>query len=198
MRAILHKWRKHGTVVNLSRSGRPTKITPRVQRRLIQEVTKDPTTTSKELQASLASVKVSVHDSTMVAQCVALLPHSKKVVGSSPASCNMSGLVPFCVEFACSPHVHPGSPHRTPTIKTCKKSRCPSVLSLTKSGPSTWTWSPAPQRWPPTAPGCPWGRMPGWEKSREHLPPSSHLHACVCVCVSPLTMCVKCVHAVWQ
>ncbi len=30
-----------------------------------QEVTKDPTTTSKELQASLDSVKVSVHDSTI-------------------------------------------------------------------------------------------------------------------------------------
>ncbi|KAK3565304.1 hypothetical protein QTP86_005482 [Hemibagrus guttatus] len=42
---------------NLPRSGRPTKITPRAQRQLIQEVTKDPTTTSKELQASLASVK---------------------------------------------------------------------------------------------------------------------------------------------
>ncbi len=65
VRAIILKWRKHGTVVNLPRSGRPTKITPRVQRRLIQEVTKDPTTTSKELQASLASVKVSVHDSTI-------------------------------------------------------------------------------------------------------------------------------------
>ncbi len=65
VRAIIHKWRKHGTVVNLPRSGRPTKITPRAQRRLIQEVTKDPKTTSKELQASLASVKVSVHDSTI-------------------------------------------------------------------------------------------------------------------------------------
>ncbi len=65
VRAIIHKWRKHGTVVNLPRSGRPTKITPRAQRWLIQEVTKDPTTTSKELQASLASVKVSVHDSTI-------------------------------------------------------------------------------------------------------------------------------------
>ncbi len=65
VRAIIHKWRKHGTVVNLPRSGRPTKITPRAQRRLIQEVTKDPTTTSKELQASLASVKVSVHGSTI-------------------------------------------------------------------------------------------------------------------------------------
>uniref|UniRef100_A0AAR2K1L6 Paired domain-containing protein n=1 Tax=Pygocentrus nattereri TaxID=42514 RepID=A0AAR2K1L6_PYGNA len=65
VRAIIHKWRRHGTVVNLPRSGRPPKISPRVQRRLIQEVTKDPTTTSKELQASVASVKVSVHASTI-------------------------------------------------------------------------------------------------------------------------------------
>ncbi|KAK3552772.1 hypothetical protein QTP86_022461 [Hemibagrus guttatus] len=48
-----------------SQECRPTKITPRAQRQLIQEVTKDSTTTSKELQASLASVKVSVHDSTI-------------------------------------------------------------------------------------------------------------------------------------
>ena len=49
-----------------------------------------------------------------VAQCVALLPHSKKVVGSSPASCNMSGLVPrpFCVEFPCSPRVPPIEPQQ--------------------------------------------------------------------------------------
>ncbi|KAI3376206.1 hypothetical protein L3Q82_016716, partial [Scortum barcoo] len=46
-------------------SGEPSQEWPadqnypkRAQRRLIQEVTKDPTTTSKELQASLASVKV--------------------------------------------------------------------------------------------------------------------------------------------
>ena len=80
-----------------------------------------------------------------VSQCVALLPHSKKVVGSSPASCNMSGLVPgpFCVEFACSPHVHLGSPHRTPQQqKHAKTNRCSSVLSLTRTGLGTWTWSP--------------------------------------------------------
>uniref|UniRef100_A0A8C1VXN7 Transposase n=1 Tax=Cyprinus carpio TaxID=7962 RepID=A0A8C1VXN7_CYPCA len=65
VRAIIHKWQKHGTVENLPRSGRPTKITPRAQPRLIQGVTKDPTATSKELQASLASVKISVHDSTI-------------------------------------------------------------------------------------------------------------------------------------
>ncbi len=64
VRAIIHKWRRLRTVVNLLRSGRPTKITPRVQQRLIQEVIKEPRTTSKELQASLASIKVSVHDST--------------------------------------------------------------------------------------------------------------------------------------
>uniref|UniRef100_A0A9J7ZRY6 Transposase n=1 Tax=Cyprinus carpio carpio TaxID=630221 RepID=A0A9J7ZRY6_CYPCA len=65
VRAIIQKWQKHGTVENLPRSGQMTKITPRAQRRLIQEVTKDPTTTSKELQASLVSVKVSVNDSSI-------------------------------------------------------------------------------------------------------------------------------------
>ncbi|KAK3560943.1 hypothetical protein QTP86_023128 [Hemibagrus guttatus] len=63
VRAIIYKWRKHGTVENLPRSGRPTKITPRAQRQLIQEVTKDPATTSKELQASPASVKENVRPS---------------------------------------------------------------------------------------------------------------------------------------
>ncbi len=65
VRAIIHKWRKLGTVVNLPRSGRPNKITPRAQRRLIQEVIKEPRTTSKELQVSLALINVSVHDSTI-------------------------------------------------------------------------------------------------------------------------------------
>lgn len=55
VRAIIHKCRKLGTVVNLPRSGWPTKITPRAQQQLIQEVIKKPRTTSKELQASLES-----------------------------------------------------------------------------------------------------------------------------------------------
>ncbi len=46
VRAIIHKWRKLVTVVNLPRSGWPTKITPK---RLIQEVIKEPRTTFKEL-----------------------------------------------------------------------------------------------------------------------------------------------------
>ncbi len=65
VRAIIHKWRKLVTVVNLPRSDPPTTITPRAQCRLLYEVIKEPRTTSKELQASLASIKVSVHDSTI-------------------------------------------------------------------------------------------------------------------------------------
>lgn len=65
VRAIIHKWRRHGTVVTLPRSGRPTKIIPRAQRRLTAEVTKNPRTTSKQLQDTLASVNVHVHDSTI-------------------------------------------------------------------------------------------------------------------------------------
>ncbi len=65
LRAIIYKLRKLGTVVNLLRSGWPTKITPRAKWRLIQEVIKELRTTSKELQASLASIKVSVHESTI-------------------------------------------------------------------------------------------------------------------------------------
>ncbi|KAF7665560.1 hypothetical protein LDENG_00137920, partial [Lucifuga dentata] len=40
-----------------------------------------------------------------VAQWLALLPHSKKVLGSIPGW----GAGPFCVEFACSPRVRMGS-----------------------------------------------------------------------------------------
>lgn len=65
VRTIIYKWGKHGTVVDLPRSSQLTKIIPGAQRQLIQGVTKDPKTTSKELQALFASVTVSVHDSTM-------------------------------------------------------------------------------------------------------------------------------------
>lgn len=57
---IISNWKKLGTVANLKRSGCPSKIPPRTQRRLIQEVTKDPRTAWKELHASLASIKVTV------------------------------------------------------------------------------------------------------------------------------------------
>ncbi len=59
------QWKSAITVVNLPKSGRPTKFTPRAQGRLIQEVIKETRTASKELQASLASIKFSVHYSTI-------------------------------------------------------------------------------------------------------------------------------------
>ncbi|KAF7660454.1 hypothetical protein LDENG_00280820 [Lucifuga dentata] len=45
-------------------------------------------------------MKVSKED-IIRAQWLALSSHSKKVLGSIPGW----GAVPFCVEFACSPHV---------------------------------------------------------------------------------------------
>ena len=65
VRAIIHKWREHGTVVNLPRTGQFTKITPRVHQQLIQKVIKVSRTSSKALQDSLAYVKVRIHDSTI-------------------------------------------------------------------------------------------------------------------------------------
>lgn len=60
IRAILSKWRKIGRVVNIPRNGCPSKISPRARCKIIQ------IKTSKELQASHASAKVSVHDSTII------------------------------------------------------------------------------------------------------------------------------------
>ncbi len=65
VRQIVYKWRKFKTTVTLPRSGRPTKISPRTNRKIIKEVTKNPRVTSKDLQATLALANVSVHDSTI-------------------------------------------------------------------------------------------------------------------------------------
>lgn len=65
IRAILRKWKRFGTVVTLPRSGRPPKISPRARREIIREVMKNPCTTSKDLQATLASSNICVHQSTI-------------------------------------------------------------------------------------------------------------------------------------
>uniref|UniRef100_A0A8B9J568 Adhesion G protein-coupled receptor F5 n=2 Tax=Astyanax mexicanus TaxID=7994 RepID=A0A8B9J568_ASTMX len=76
-------------VLGLWDSGEPSQEwavdqnTSRAQRRLIQEVKKDPTTTSKELQASLASVKVSVHDSIIKRQKLPAWNSSIEKIGES-------------------------------------------------------------------------------------------------------------------
>lgn len=65
VRSIIRKWKTLGTVMNLPRSGRPTKISARAERKIIKEITKKPDITVKELQASLALAKVKVHVSTI-------------------------------------------------------------------------------------------------------------------------------------
>ncbi len=88
VRSIIYKWRKLGTVVNLPRSGWTTKITPRAQWQLIQEFIKEPRTTPKEPQASLASIKVSVHDSTIRKRLGKNSLHGRKVHNGSPHICH--------------------------------------------------------------------------------------------------------------
>uniref|UniRef100_A0AAZ3P444 Transposase Tc1-like domain-containing protein n=1 Tax=Oncorhynchus tshawytscha TaxID=74940 RepID=A0AAZ3P444_ONCTS len=47
------KWRKFSTVATLHRSGRPAKMTARAQRRMLNEVKKNPRVSAKDLQKSL-------------------------------------------------------------------------------------------------------------------------------------------------
>jgi transposase len=42
VRQIVYKWRKFSTVATLPRSGRPAKMTARAQRRMFNEVKKNP------------------------------------------------------------------------------------------------------------------------------------------------------------
>lgn len=63
--SIICKWKTLGTVMNLPRSGRPPKISTKVKRKIIKEVTKKPEITPKELQACLALAKVKVSEVTI-------------------------------------------------------------------------------------------------------------------------------------
>ncbi len=78
IRSIICKWKMLGTVMNLPRSGRPPKISPRAQCKIIQEVAKNPEITSKELQAILALSKVKVHEST-IRKRLDLIRHRERV-----------------------------------------------------------------------------------------------------------------------
>jgi len=62
---VVYKWREFGIVASLPRSGRPPKMTPRVQRRILREVKKNPRVSAKDLQKSLAQSNISVHTSTI-------------------------------------------------------------------------------------------------------------------------------------
>ena len=53
VRQVVYKWRKFSTVANLPRSDCPAKMTARAQRRMLNEVKKNPRVSVKDLQKSL-------------------------------------------------------------------------------------------------------------------------------------------------
>ena len=65
VRQIVYKWRKFSTVATLLRSGHPAKMTARAQRRMLNEVKKNPRVSAKDLQKSLEHANMSVDKSTI-------------------------------------------------------------------------------------------------------------------------------------
>ena len=65
VRQIVYKWRKFSTVATLSRCGRPAKMTARAQRRMLNEVMKNPRMSAKDWQKSLEHANISVDESTI-------------------------------------------------------------------------------------------------------------------------------------
>ena len=62
---IVYKWKTFKTTATMPRSGRPSKFTPRADRKMLKEVIKCPKISSRDLQQALATVNVKVHDSTI-------------------------------------------------------------------------------------------------------------------------------------
>ena len=58
VRQIVYKWRKFSTVATLPRSCRPAKMTSRAQRRMLNEVKKNPRVSAKDLQRSLEHANI--------------------------------------------------------------------------------------------------------------------------------------------
>ena len=65
VRQIVYKWRKFSTVATLPRSSHPAKMTARAQRRMLNEVKKNPRVSAKDLQKSLEHANISVDESTI-------------------------------------------------------------------------------------------------------------------------------------
>ncbi len=93
VRAIIHKWRKLGTEVYLPRSSRPTKITPRGQQQLIQEVIKEPRKTSRKTKLRFWSGQVKVW-AWIQLRCCDMTLNSHFMLKPS----NVAELKQFCTE----------------------------------------------------------------------------------------------------
>ena len=65
VRQVVYKWRQHHSTANLSRSGRPQKVSPRAARKLARDAQENPRKTSRDLQADLAAAGTKVHRTTV-------------------------------------------------------------------------------------------------------------------------------------
>ena len=65
VKSIIDKWKTYHTTQTLSRSGGPSKLSTRVSRKRLLDVTVNPTMILKDLQGSLSKMGVSVHPSTI-------------------------------------------------------------------------------------------------------------------------------------
>uniref|UniRef100_A0A3B3R2T1 Tc1-like transposase DDE domain-containing protein n=1 Tax=Paramormyrops kingsleyae TaxID=1676925 RepID=A0A3B3R2T1_9TELE len=65
VRQTVYKWKKFSTVATLPRRGHPVKMTARAQRRMLNEVKKNPRVSAKGLQKSLAHASIFVDTSTI-------------------------------------------------------------------------------------------------------------------------------------
>uniref|UniRef100_A0A8C5Q5S0 Transposase n=1 Tax=Leptobrachium leishanense TaxID=445787 RepID=A0A8C5Q5S0_9ANUR len=63
LRQTVCKWRKFSTVATLPRRGRPVKMTARAQRRMLNEVKKNPRVSAKDFQKSLAHANIFIDTS---------------------------------------------------------------------------------------------------------------------------------------
>ena len=61
VKSIIKKWKTYHTTQTLPRSGRPSKLSSWASRKLVWDVTVNPTTTLKDLQGSMSKMGVSVH-----------------------------------------------------------------------------------------------------------------------------------------
>ena len=65
MKSIIKKWKTYHITQTLPRSGRASKLISWESRKLVRDVTVNPTITLKDLQGSMSEIGVSVHQSTI-------------------------------------------------------------------------------------------------------------------------------------
>lgn len=58
LRKIIYRGKAFRTTANMPRSGHPSKFTPRADRKMLKEFSKNPKMSSKDLQQALATVDV--------------------------------------------------------------------------------------------------------------------------------------------